>query len=170
MTSLVSPADAKALINTSMTDENLQKVIDRIEAQVTKRIGAPWTDDTTPSQVVKTMRGEGMSLFFPTEIHDVVSIVEDDIELTADEYRQWAGGVLERLPMNARWGDVCVVTYQPADDRLKREQVIISLVRLTLERTAMKSESIAGEYSYTAPDNWDAEFRMAMKRLTFMAV
>jgi len=43
-------------------------------------------------------------------------------------------------------------------------------VRLVIERTAMKSESIANEYSYTAPDNWEAEFRKAMKRLVFKAL
>ena len=46
----------------------------------------------------------------------------------------------------------------------------IDLVRIVIERTAMKSENIANEYSYTAPDNWDAEFRKAMKRLVFKAV
>lgn len=169
MTSLILPADVKALVNTSMSDVNLQKIIDRVEAQIIEKIGAPWTG-VTPSQVVKTMRGEGESLFLPTEIHDVVSIVEDDTALTADDYHVWAGGVIERLPINANWGDVCVVTYQPADDRLKREQVIIDLIRIVLERTAMKSENIAGEYSYTAPDNWDAEFRKTMKRLMFQAL
>jgi len=78
--------------------------------------------------------------------------------------------VIERLPVDSNWGTVCVVTYKPMDDRFKRIPVIIDLLRLTLERTAMKSESIAGEYSYTAPENWDAEFRKAMKRLQFKAL
>ena len=42
--SLVTPTDVKALINTSMSDANLQTVIDRVEAQITARIGAPQTD------------------------------------------------------------------------------------------------------------------------------
>jgi hypothetical protein len=63
-----------------------------------------------------------------------------------------------------------VVTYKPLDDRLKRAQVIIDLARLVIERTAMKSENIAGEYSYTAPDDWEREFRRAMRKLTFQAV
>lgn len=167
MTSLVLPADARALINTSMTDANLQTVIDRIEAQITARIGAPQADGYTV-QIEKTMRGEGPSLFLPTEIYAVVSIVEDDVALTADEFRTWGGGVIERLPMDTIWGDVNVVTYKPADDRFRRMQVTIDLVRLEIERTAMKSESIAGEYSYTAPD-WDVEFRKAMRKLTFLA-
>lgn len=167
--SLVTPTDVKALINTSMSDENLQTVIDRVEAQITARIGAPQTD-AYATEVVKTMRGEGEYLFMPTEIYSVVSIVEDTNTLTSDQYQTWAGGVIERLPVDSHWGDRCVVTYKPTDDRLVRAQVIIDLVRIVIERTAMKSESIAGEYSYTAPDNWDAEFRKAMKRLVFKAL
>lgn len=170
MTSLVSPANVKALVNTALSDPNLQLVIDRVEAQVTQKIGAPWTDDSTPAQIVKTYRGEGPYLFTPTEIHSVVSIVEDGSTLTTDDYRTWAGGVIDRLPEGTSWGDRCVLTYQPVDDRKVRTQVIIDLVRLVIERTAMKSESIAGEYSYTAPDNWDAEFRKTMKRLMFKAI
>lgn len=170
MPSLVSPANIKALVNTSLSDENLQAVIDRVEAQVTERIGAAWTDDDAPAEIVKTMRGEGVSLFLPTEIHAVVSIVEDGTTLETDQYLVWGGGVIERLPIGADWGDRCTVTYQPADDRLKRMQAIIDLVRLVIERTAMKAESVAGEYSYTAPDNWEVEFRRVMKKLRFKAV
>ena len=167
--SLVTPTDVKALINTSLSDANLQTVIDRVEAQITARIGAPQTD-AFATEVVKTMRGEGEYLFMPTEIYSVSSIVEDTSTLTSDQYQTWAGGVIERLPDDSHWGDRVVVTYKPTDDRLVRAQVIIDLVRLVIERTAMKSESIAGEYSYTAPDNWDAEFRKAMKRLVFKAL
>ena len=169
MTSLVSPTDVKALINTAMSDVDLQKVIDRVEAQVTARIGAPQTD-ALETEIMKTYRGEGCNLFLPTEINSVVSIVEDGVELTAEEYRVWSAGVIERLPSESHWGDRIVVTYKPVDDRLKRTEVIIDLVRLVIEHTAMKSESVAGEYSYTAPENWEAEFRRAMKRLTFQAV
>lgn len=169
MPTLVSPAQVKALVNTSMSDGNLQVVIDRVEAQVNAKIGAPQTD-AFATEVVKTLRGEGICLFLPTEIYSVVSIVEDDNALSADQYQTWGAGVIERLPLDSTWGNRCVVTYKPADDRLKRAEVIINLVRLVIERTAMKQESIAGEYSYTAPDNWDAEFRKAMKKLIFQAV
>jgi len=169
MTTLVTPANVKAIINTSMSDVNLQTVIDRIEAQVNAKIGAPQTDEYATS-VVKTLRGEGPSLFLPTEIYSVTSIVEDGTTLTSDQYQTWGGGVIERLPLETDWGDRCVVTYKPADDRLKRTQAIIDLVRLVIERTAMESESIAGEYSYTAPDDWNKEFRKAMKSLMFQAI
>ena len=167
--SLVSTAEVRALVNTSMPETSLQAVIDRIDAQVTGRVGAPPTDLMTTT-ITKTFRGEGFFLFAPTEIYAVVSISEDGNALASSEYQQWAGGVIERLPHESYWGDRMTVVYKPADDRLLRTQVIIDLVRLTIERTAMKAESIAGEYSYTAPDNWDAEFKSAMRRLMFKAV
>lgn len=167
--SLVTPALAKKLINTSIADADLQTIIDRVEAQITEKIGAPQTNEFA-TQLVRTVRGEGENLYMPTEIYSVVSIVEDGVTLETDEYQTWAGGVIERLPVGSLWGDRCTVTYKPADDRSKRSQVIIDMVRLVIERTAMQHESVAGEYSYDAPDNWDAEFNRAMKRLTFKAV
>ena len=167
--SLVTVAEARALVNTGLSDGDLQVVIDRIEADITAKVGAPQTD-AYATEVVKTMRGEGENLFLPTEIYSVVSIVEDTVTLTADQYQTWGGGVIERLPMGTGWGDRVVVTYKPADDRSVREGVIIDLLRLTLNRTGMKSESIAGEYSYTAFDSSDGEYRKVMKRLMFQAL
>jgi hypothetical protein len=169
MTSLVSPANVKALINTALSDTDLQTVIDRVEAQITARIGAPQTD-AMATTLTKTFRGEGFYLFMPTEISSIVSISEDGSALTSDQYQTWGGGVIERMPDESFWGDRMTVVYKPADDRLTRTQVIIDLVRLVIERTALQSENIAGEYSYTAPENWDAEFRKAMKRLLFKAI
>ena len=62
------------------------------------------------------------------------------------------------------------VVYVPADQHLKREQATIDLVRVLLSRTALMAESVAGEYSYQAPSNWDAEFRRIMRRLSFVQV
>jgi len=169
MTSLVSPTDVRALVKTSLTDPELQDVIDRIEAQVSARIGQP-QDDSMTTTITKTFRGEGYYLFMPTEIHAVVSIVEDSTTLTGDEYQTWAGGVIERLPSESYWGDRITVTYKPTDDRKVRSQVIIDLARIVIERTAMQSESVGGEYSYTAPEDWDAQFNQAMKRLLFKAL
>jgi len=169
MTSLVTPANVKTLVKTSLSDTNLQDVIDRVEAQITERIGEPQTD-AMATTVTKTLRGEGEFLFVPTEIYAVVSITEDGNALSSDQYQTWAGGVIERLPSDSHWGDRNVVIYKPADDRKKRTQVIVDLVRLVLERTAMKSESVAGEYTYTAPDDWDEQFRKAMRRLYFKPV
>jgi hypothetical protein len=169
MTSLVSVSDVKAVINTSWGDAALQAVIDRVEWEITAKIGAPQNDGGTVD-IVKTLAGEGEYLFFPVELGSIVSVVEDGSTLDGDEYQIWSGGVLERLPSGGHWGGRNVVTYKPADDRLKRKGAIIDLVRLEINRTAMKGESVAGEYSFTAPDDWERERRKIFKRLMFTAV
>jgi hypothetical protein len=78
-------------------------------------------------------------------------------------------GRLIRLPEGTYWGCAIAVTYVPADDRPLREQVLIDLVRLTLERTAMQGESVAGEYSYTAAD-WEAQRRTLYRKLEFPSI
>lgn len=171
MTSLVSSSVAKKQINTSMLDADLQSIIDRIEADITARIGAPWAGDEVPSELTKTMRGGNPSLFMPTGIYSVTSIVEDGAALAVSDFRVWGnGGVIERLPIGTTWGTVCIVTYKPVDDRFKRIPVIIDLVRITLERTDMQSENIAGEYYYSAPKDWDDQYRKTIKRLIFKAI
>ena len=168
MTALVSAADVRALVKTSLTDEQLEAVIARVEASITERIGAP-QDDGGNVETTLTLEGEGTLFFMPTEIASVTSITEDGVILDPSEYRIWAGGQIERLPEDSRWGDRCVVVYKAADDRPKRIQAIIDLVRLYIERSAMKHESIAGEYAFDAPD-WEAEIRKVIRRLTFVPV
>jgi hypothetical protein len=163
--SLVTPDDVRVLINTSLSNDDLQAVIDRVESEITTRIGAPQNDGGTV-QLVKTLRGEGEYLFLPTEIMSILSIVEDGTALASTDYRTWSGGVIERLPYGGHWGDVCVVTYKPADDRERRIAAAIDLVRLDLNRTAMQSESVAGEYSYSAVD-WEKERRRILRRVCF---
>ncbi len=75
-------------------------------------------------------------------------------------------GQLERYPDGMKWGARIVVEYVPLDENSRRRDAIIEIVRLTLERTAMKSESLSGDYSYTAPD-WAAEREKIMRGLGF---
>jgi len=176
--SLVTVAETRALVQTDLSDADLQDVIDRVEAEITARIG-PAQNDNGTVQITKQLHGGTQHVFLPVEIGEVVSIVEDGAALVADEYRAWPGGVIERLPgstwpgdktLRTRagvWGRFVVVTFKPADNRLERKAAAIDLVRLDISRTAMVSESIAGEYSYHAPVNWEGERRRILKRLTF---
>jgi hypothetical protein len=169
MTSLVSPDQVRLTVKTDLTDDQLQMVIDQVESEITSRIGAP-QDDQGSVQIVITKYGEGNLMFFTTEIASVISIVEDDRTLSVDEYRVWPGGQIQRLPEDWNWGTEVVTTYCPADDRPKRTQVIIDLVRIYIDRTALQHESIAGEYAYDAPQSWEEEIRKIMRRLTFVTV
>ena len=68
------------------------------------------------------------------------------------------------------WASHVEVAYKPTDQHLKRELATIDLVRLMLSQTALKSESVAGEYSYQAPENWELERRRIMRRLSFTQI
>lgn len=176
--SLVTIAEARALLKTALTDSELQDVINRAEVDVTRLYGAHPDGVTTVTEI---LRGGETNLYLRRRIAAVTTVVEtsggSSTTLTAgwtDDYYVWgAGGYLERRSPGvladtlgaAIWGELLTVTYLPYDDRAERRAVIIDLVRLALERTAMKSESVAGEYSYTAPDDWEASKNAVLQRL-----
>lgn len=167
---LVRPADVRALVNTSKSDQELQALISREETALIGHFGAHYVDAATT--VTETLEGGGLkNLYLRRPLSSVSSVVEDDALLTvSDDYRLWAAqGRIERRPAGSTWGDRVVVIYVPADDREQRKAAIIELVRLALERTAMKSESIAGEYSFTAPD-WELRRVELYRRLGFVGV
>jgi hypothetical protein len=156
--SLVTVEEVRALIETALSDEDLEAIIEREEAVMVKRIGANYDPDTP---LVETVEGRGKYLFLERPITSITTITEarclgDEMtELATDEFHIWhEQGKLIRLPRWTCWGEVVTVTYQPKDDNETRKALLIDLLRLTLERTGLKSESVAGEYSYTAPD-WD---------------
>ncbi len=117
-----------------------------------------------------TLEGEGKrKLYLRRKLTAVTSVTEDDVALAATDYKVWgAQGTVERLPRGIRWGEEIAIVYTPANDNDTRKAVIIDLVRLALERTALKSESIAGEYSYSAPE-WEAERTAVLNRLALPA-
>lgn len=164
--SLVTPDEVRVVVATTLADEELQTVIDREEAEVVRLYGAHYVD--SEMTVSETHEGGYLSLFVNRAISSVTEVVEDDTTLTEDEdYEVWAAqGRLLRLPVGAWWGRVVTVTYVPADDNVLRKGVIIDLVRLALERTAMRQESLRDtEYSYTAPD-WEVERARILARLS----
>lgn len=164
--SLVSIAEARALVATGLTDDKLQAVIDREEQDVVEHFGAHYVDATTT--VSETLPGSGKNLYLRRKVLSVDSITEDEELLVAEDYRLWGNeGRIERLPRGSTWGDVIDVVYVPQDDTAQRKMILVELVRLALNRTALKSESVAGEYSYTAPDDYEAERTKLLRRLGF---
>lgn len=176
--SLVTIAETRALVKTALTDSELQAVIDRAEADVTRLFGAHPDGSTA---VTETLRGGEGNLYLRRRIASVTTVVET-VGATAttltpgwtEDYYAWgAAGYLERRSPSTTqtwlgtptWGELVTVTYVPYDDRAERRAVIIDLVRLMLERTALKAESVAGEYSYTAPDDWEASYNVVLQRL-----
>lgn len=173
--SLVTPNEVRALIQTDKADAELQAVIDREEAEVVRLCGPHYVDALTT--VTVRVPGGGPSIYLPCRLGSIVSVTESPLPGSPgtvlaenEDYFAWAGqGRLERLPQGARWGSLVEVEYVPADDTEERKAVILELVRLALERTAMQQEDVAGEYSYRAPE-WESERARLLRRLAFVRV
>jgi hypothetical protein len=181
--SLLTVAELKAQIRTSLTDTQAQAVIDREETEIVRRFGAHYVDGSTT--VSETLEGGMKNLYLRRRLTSVTSITEYQTAdattgtlLTAvSDYRVWAAqGRIQRMPSTnisgfgvGVWGAIVMLVYVPADDNDLRRTAIIDLCRLALERTALKSESIAGEYSYTAPD-WTAARTEILEGLGFRDV
>jgi len=178
MTSLISPAELQALVETGLGDTELQEVIDRVEAEITEEIGAPYADGET---ITETVEGGGRNIYLKRPIASVSSLTEysqlsdtTGSALTENEsFYVWPGeGRIERIstiPGAILWSRMVEVVYVPQDQNKKRKKAIIDLVRIDLSRTAYFSEGVAGEYNYTATDNmWEKERRRIMKRISFV--
>lgn len=144
MPSLVTPTEVKALVQTSLTDSELQTVIDREEAWLAGRIGA--LSGSRTETFYPTRGAEPLFLRRPapsvtvTDDGDAVDLGEDD-----GEYRLLYGGtVVHRI--NTDWGDKVTVTYTPNDSAAVKTAVI-DLIRLRITDTGFVSERI-GAYSY----------------------
>lgn len=168
--SLLTIAEARALITTALDDIQLQAVIDREEAEVVRRLGAHGDGTST---ITVELEGGSSDLFLNRTIASITSVRDRTATGTYEtvasaNYMHWSTqGRLQRL--NGTWKSVVEVVFAPVDDRSQRKQVIVELVRLALDQTAMKSESIAGEYSYSAGD-WEVKRATLMRRLVFMPI
>lgn len=169
--SLVTIAETRAIVTTSLTDSQLQAVIDREEARMVQVCGAHYVDDDT--RITETLYGEGGgNLYLKRRLSSVYRVTEDGSVLSAanGDFRSHLDqGRLERLPSGTSWGAEISAIYVPYDDNDHRAQVLIEMVRLAIERTAMRSENVAGEYSYNAPD-WERERARLLRQLIFRAI
>jgi len=182
--STLSVAELRALVNTGLNDALLQAIIDREELEIARRLGA--ASDGTTTSIVETKPGSSANVYTRRPIASVTLLREQQIlggtfaVLAATQYHVWtAEGRIERLPAitggalawssGGAWGPLVEVTYIPTDDRGRRKTAIVEFVRIALERTAMKGESVAGEYSYTAPE-WDELRAKLYRSLGFIEV
>lgn len=176
--SLLTIAELRAVVTSGLDDPTLQAIIDDEEAEITRRFGV--TGDGASSRVeLHAMRSARPSLFvsinlfvhFPilslTSIRERRTLQDDFATLAATAYLA--------IPEQGRivrtsgvWGELVEVTYIPTDQRAKVKRAVIELVRLAISQTAMQAESVAGEYSYTAPPNWEVMRARAYQRIGFM--
>ena len=168
--SLVTVAEVRAMVTTGMLDTPLQAIINREEAIMVERCGEHYVDATT--HITEVIQGGYGQLFLSRKVSSIFRVTEDGVVLsqTNDDFQVWeSGGILLRQVSGTTWGSVVSVIYVPYNDNERRKAVLIELVRLALDRMAMKSENVAGEYSYTAPD-WEYERARLLRSLNFRAI
>lgn len=165
---LLTAADCAAFVRSDLTPDELQTVIDREEARLVRKLG-PHGDGVTSQTLI--LQSSGGDLFLPRPVVSVASVggATSGWTLYAAQGRITGASWPVDWVSGGSWdGDVTVVCV-PADDREDRRQALIDLVRLAVQRTAMKSESVAGEYSYSAPD-WEAARAAIYRQLLFTSV
>ena len=143
--SLVTVAEVRALVSTELSDDDLQDVIDREEAELASRIG-PLTGARTET-FYPDHSAERLYLRRPTA---TVTLVSDGTTLTLGdddgEYRLLGSGTTLNYNAN-NWGEIVTAAYTP-NDELRVKRVLIELIRLTSTETGYVSERI-GQYSYS---------------------
>lgn len=146
VTSLVSIAEVRALINSRLGDVDLQAVIDREEAWLAGRVGSlvgVRTDTFRP--------GLGDTTLYLRRRAPSVVVTDDGASLVPDtDYRftPSSGAIRRGTTLGPlAWRGVVTVTSTPSDTAAVK-RAVIELVRGTVGETGLDAESI-GDYAYT---------------------
>ena len=127
-------------VETGITDNALQRVLDASEQDIDQRHGAlaSQVDDLIGGlKSVWTTRPNG-------SIDTVVETIgTTDTALSSNDYVQRHDTQLDRLNTGdngrQRWGDRVKITYTPTDDVDRRRDVLVRLIKLSLEYTGHDS-------------------------------
>ena len=149
MTSLVSIAEARALVRSRLSDSDLQAVIDREEAWLAGKVGVLTGERTDTWQP-----GIGDTpLYLPRRAESVV-LTDDGESLVADTDYLFtpSTGMIRRIVgylygSPSYWQGTVTATWTPSDEAAVK-RAVIELVRGTVGETGFDSETI-GDYAYT---------------------
>lgn len=175
--SLITPGDLQDLVQTDLSTDAIQGVIDREETELLFRFGPHSRIDgtTNPALVTERMEGGQASVFVDRPFDTVVAILVssngfiDSAVVNADGYRTFPDeGRIVRISGN--WESEVEVRYFATDLDNVRKSALIDLCRIAIDRQAFRRESIAGEYSYTSPPNWEQERESIYGRLKPFAI
>jgi len=151
---ILDNAQLEEHIEHDLTDNALQRLNDAETAEILRRFGDydTATELLPGAETMLVLSQKAASFTSVTETVDDTSTV-----LSADDYRQWWGAMLERLDdgTNPRstWGDRVSVVYVPENKLPQRRLVLVNLVKLAIEYRGLKSEDIgAGDHRMTALD------------------
>lgn len=172
--SVTTLADVRALVETILTDSQLQDVIDRVEEDLTQSLG-DFAATLDGDDLTEVHAGGVQNIFLNRPVESVTTVTEYST-LTATtgtaltentDFVVWAKeGRLQRI---GRWGAKVTIAYQPVNQDKKWIQAVADLVRYVINHQSQKAESVAGEYSYTAPD-YAVEKRKIVRRLQFVVI
>lgn len=181
--STLTVAELRDTVASDLDGTRLAVIIAREEQEIDRRLGA--VSDGSTTTITETKPGGSTNIYLRRPAVSVSQVREQQIlggsfvTLLTSQYYVWADeGRIERLPAVSAaptwsglniWGPLVEVTYIPVDDRERRKLAIIEFVRIALERSAMKGESVAGEYSFQAPE-WDALRATLYRSLGFWEV
>jgi hypothetical protein len=139
--SLVTLSEVRALVETSLTDVDLQAVLDREEGWLAARIGAltgartdTFSPGLTDTPIYLSRRAASVVV-----TDNALSVAAADLRFVPES------GMVRRI--TGAWTGPVAVTYTPTDaDTVRR--AVIELVRGTVTETGSDAESI-GDYSYS---------------------
>jgi len=169
MTTLITIRELRAQVQSGLDDTTLGAILAREEAIMVQHCGPHYSSDV---KITTVLPGRTKNLYLPRRISSVYRVTEDGMVLSNanGDFRIWPDeGRLERLPEGSFWGALITTLWIPINDTELRKAVLIDLVRLALERTAMRGENIAGEYSFTAPD-WELARAQLLRQLMFQVI
>ena len=135
--SLLSVAEVRALVTTSLSDSDLGDVIDREESWLAQRIG-PLSGERTETFATE----DGDEVLRLTRHTASVSIEDDNGTYSGASLRGWSDIVPDT---STAWSGNVLVTHTP-DDSSSVEKAVITLVRLAIAESGFQSEA-AGGYS-----------------------
>jgi hypothetical protein len=164
--SLVTPAQVKALVQTMLTDDQVQDVIDREEATLARQItalsgsrtqlvysGDPaslglWWDPAAWEPGTRVwILSDRMAPIWLLRPTDAVTVKDNGLTVAGSDVRLLNRGRLVERASGGWRGPLVEVTYTP-NDALEVTRVVIELCRLTMTETGYNSERI-GDYGYT---------------------
>ena len=154
MAALLTLAQIREHVETDLSNDALQRIIDSEDAEIVQRYGALSTQ-------TETLRGGSERLFLSRLAASITSIAEEVGETTttlaADDYELWWNQELDRDPdgTNGRstWGERVTVVYVPQTMTAQRTAVLTQLVQLAVRYNGVQQESVgSGDYSATSAD------------------
>lgn len=163
--SLLTLTDARALIETDLTDPALQALLDAADADIIANAGA----HASASQIVIEPRSD--TVFLRRDAASITTVVEridgTATTLAATDYRLAGAHMLRRLATGANprreWGDEIEIVYVPVADLPRRRAVQADLVKLAIQYQGARSVRV-GDVATDLPE-YDAERRAILSRL-----